>query len=295
MCINRIISGVALAIAAATTVGAQEKADIIVSYDATVPTERNMKPKTEKMTLLASGTASKYFNDISLWNDSLRSTPDGENKIREILMAMCATQSPDGSMYIDFSKGPHKDVYLYVFADVKKGELKLWDAWGKMFVEEQKGYYTEPLEEQEWTIVEDSVEEVLGYQCVMAVSDYHGRTWKAWFTPEVPVPFGPWKLRGLPGLVMKAETDGGFSFLATGIETTDRVITPMYLQEEYDKVDRKDVLAEHDHILNNIESILEAKYGGAQKIEYHDDEGNVIPVPKYDCWKHSIETDYKKK
>lgn len=31
----------------------------------------------------------------------------------------------------------------------------------------------------EWTIVEDSTSAVLGYECLMAEPDYHGRHWKA--------------------------------------------------------------------------------------------------------------------
>lgn len=56
----------------------------------------------------------------------------------------------------------------------------------------------------------DSTADVLGYECVMAESDYHGRRWRAWFSPDLPLPFGPWKLHGLPGLILKAEADAAF-------------------------------------------------------------------------------------
>ena len=62
------------------------------------------------------------------------------------------------------------------------------------------------------------------------------------FAPELPMPFGPWKLHGLPGLILKAEANGSFSFVATGLERTDRIMTPMYMQGNYSKVDRKEAL-----------------------------------------------------
>ena len=143
-------------------------------------------------------------------------------------------------------------------------------------------------------IVEDSTATFLGYECIMAESDYHGRHWKACFAPELPMPFGPWKLHGLPGLILKAEANGGFSFIATGLERTDRIMTPMYMQGDYSKVDRKEALKNAEYFTNNEESIMNAQ-GQNVKIYSTDDEGNKIETPKYDGLKHNIEPDYKLK
>ena len=37
-----------------------------------------------------------------------------------------------------------------------------------------------------------------------AECDFRGRHYIAWFNPKIPIPDGPWKLRGLPGLIMEA-------------------------------------------------------------------------------------------
>ena len=55
----------------------------------------------------------------------------------------------------------------------------------------------------------DEEKEVCGYPCKKATGTYGGREWIAWYTPEVAVPFGPWKIVGLPGLVMAAEDAAG--------------------------------------------------------------------------------------
>lgn len=265
---------------------AQEKAEILVGYECVSP-NKMMKPVTSKMSLLASTTEAKWFNDLSLWVDSLKSTPEGKAQYMEILKKSCMTVEPDGSTTWDLSKGPSKKVYTYVFTNLADNGVTLYGKFG-----EDQGFYTEPLEEMNWTIVEDSTTTVLGYECIMAKSDYHGRHWKAWFTPEIPIPFGPWKLRGLPGLILKADADGGFSFVATGLERTDRLITPMYLQEDYSKVDRLKALDNAEYYMNNEESIMNAQ-GQSVKIYMLDDNGNKVEVPKYDGLKHSIEPDYK--
>lgn len=140
--------------------------------------------------------------------------------------------------------------------------------------------------------MEDSTATVLGYECIMAESDYHGRHWKAWFASEIPMPFGSWKLHGLPGLILKAEANGGFSFAATGIEHANRPISPMYLQQDYSKVDRKKALENAEYYINNEESIMNAQ-GQNVKIYSVDENGNKIGVSEYDGLKHNLEPDYK--
>ena len=271
---------------AAVAAMAQNTAEIVVSYDYTSPNKQD-KPVTTKMTLLASPTEAKYFNDLSLWVDSLKSTPEGKAKYSEILTKACMTIDEDGVMNWDLRKGPSKTVYTYVFTQPAENAITFYSKFG-----EELGYYSEPMDEMEWTVIEDSISNVIGYDCVMAESDYHGRHWKAWFTPEIAIAFGPWKLRGLPGLILKAEADGGFSFSATGLETTDRIMPPMYMKNDYQKVDRKKALENAEYYANNAESILNAQ-GQTVKIYYTDDDGNEIEMPRYDGLKHSIEPDYK--
>ncbi|MDE6340497.1 MAG: GLPGLI family protein [Muribaculaceae bacterium] len=141
-------------------------------------------------------------------------------------------------------------------------------------------------------LAEERAEVVVSYDCTVPAF-YHGRHWKAWFAPEIPVVAGPWKLRGLPGLILKAESEGGFSFVATGLEPTDRLITPMYSPGDYKTTDRKNALKMNEYYFNNQEAIIKAQNGGEGKITYQDDQGNEIAAPKYDGKKLSLEPDYK--
>ena len=285
---NRLITSINVCLVALAAM-AQDKADIIVSYDYKTPRVSGGE-RINKMTLLANSAESKYFNDISLWTDSLESTPEGKAKYDEIIRANCLVKDPEGYEYWDLTKGPVKNMYAYVFNNIADETLTHYDEWGDELM-----YYTESLTDIQWKLVPDSVSSVIGYECLMAEADYHGRHWKAWFTTDLPLPFGPWKLRALPGLILKAEAEGGFSFVATGLQTTDRIISPMYSRNEYKKTERKKAQADHEYFENNHEAILKAQNGGLAKITYSDEAGNEIAPPVYDARKHSLEPDYETK
>ncbi|MDM1521909.1 GLPGLI family protein [Empedobacter stercoris] len=57
-----------------------------------------------------------------------------------------------------------------------------------------------------WKITKES-QKMLGYTCYKATTKFRGRDYTAWFTPELPYNYGPWKLGGLPGLILKVENE----------------------------------------------------------------------------------------
>ena len=78
--------------------------------------------------------------------------------------------------------------------------------------------YEEDWEKPEW-IITDETKEIIGYQCFKATTNYRGRVWTAWFTPEIPLQDGPWKLCGLPGLILEAEDNHNeYHFVANGLK-----------------------------------------------------------------------------
>lgn len=79
----------------------------------------------------------------------------------------------------------------------------------------------EEIAKPQWEI-KDSTITILGYDCIMATSDYRGRRWIAFFSPEIPISEGPWKLIGLPGLILKAhDSKNEYSYVATEINTSN--------------------------------------------------------------------------
>ncbi|WP_277115565.1 GLPGLI family protein [Chryseobacterium sp.] len=55
---------------------------------------------------------------------------------------------------------------------------------------------------QQWTIT-DSIKIADNLSLQKATTEFGGRNWIAWFTKDIPMPYGPYKFSGLPGLIME--------------------------------------------------------------------------------------------
>lgn len=63
-----------------------------------------------------------------------------------------------------------------------------------------------------WKLV-DEVKVINTINCKKAEVTFKGRHWIAWYSPEIPFPYGPMKFSGLPGLIIKITDDkGDFDF-----------------------------------------------------------------------------------
>lgn len=86
--------------------------------------------------------------------------------------------------------------------------------------------YEENKNGYNWLLKDDTLT-VCGYLCYKSVCSFGGREWTAWYAPEINISDGPWKLYGLPGLILKAEdSTGTHSFEAVAIRQSTR---PIYI------------------------------------------------------------------
>lgn len=63
-------------------------------------------------------------------------------------------------------------------------------------------FYEEKRPLLEWKVLNDTLK-IGGYTCQKAVTVFGNRKWEAWFATDLPLPEGPYKFHGLPGLILK--------------------------------------------------------------------------------------------
>jgi hypothetical protein len=68
-------------------------------------------------------------------------------------------------------------------------------------------HYRDTLYPMEWKLLPES-RWIEGIECQKAVTFFKGRSYTAWFAPSIPLGNGPWKLGGLPGLIVEAYEEG---------------------------------------------------------------------------------------
>lgn len=93
--------------------------------------------------------------------------------------------------------------------------------------------YSDTLPSIDWRFIPDTTRNVIGYECQLAECDFGGRHYSAWFTTELPLPYGPYKFGGLPGLILHMQdSERQFVWTAKGFE---RCNSPIYVYEYVDE------------------------------------------------------------
>lgn len=90
-----------------------------------------------------------------------------------------------------------------------------------------------------WQLLPDTAT-IAGYPCRKAACRFKGRDYEAWYTLAIPRSEGPWKLYGLPGLILKAsDSQGYFTFTCTGIRSSPPDDPIRYPGKNYEPVSRR--------------------------------------------------------
>lgn len=234
---------------------APESMEFVYNYSWCTDTTNRLEDNytTDNMLLqIGPGGLSKFSSYKNLTVDSL-------------LMSITQEQIAEAAIDGKLSNGE----FMTIFKNYPEGKLthteKICMDWFR---------YEEDMPELEWELT-DSVTMVLGYECRSAVCNFRGREWTAFYTEDIPLMEGPWKLHGLPGLIMKASDKAGhYTFECIGIKSVaDRPIT-MY-KVPYNTTSRmKYYDAKHRYDMNPYAYY---EMGGHGHIDVYDQDGNLMP------------------
>lgn len=144
--------------------------------------------------------------------------------------------------------------YQNVLTDVEKMEVVTTES-----IYPHRYITHEPLEKIDWTLSDDTLT-ISGLLCNRATGELYGKQWSVWYSEEIPSSAGPWKLCGLPGLIVKAEDAEGihcFTLYETKNEVRDinRKNNP-----NYQKLTRKKLMAFKKKIFGNPRYVKEPNY-----------------------------------
>ena len=225
-------------------------------------------------------------------NMLLQIGPDGLSKflsyknltVDSILMRSTQEQIAQAAMDGKLSTGEYMTIYKNYPAGRLTHTEKICENWF---------CYDENMPQFDWELI-DSVATVLGYECRSARCKFRGREWTVFYTEEISLPDGPWKLHGLPGLIMKASDENGhYTFECIGIKSKANRPVTIY-KVPFNKTDRKGYYdAKHRYEINPY-AYYEATTGG--HITVTDEAGNPS-LDAYDPIELSydyLETDWKK-
>jgi GLPGLI family protein len=106
--------------------------------------------------------------------------------------------NPGGPIRITRGKGSGSTTEYYQFPNEKKivRKEKLFNSY----------LIEEPFPVINWKISSDTAS-FAGLKCQKATAHFKGRDYTAWFCPDLPFHSGPWKLNGLPGVIVDAYDD----------------------------------------------------------------------------------------
>ena len=152
-----------------------------------------------------------------------------------------------GTFSKETMKAEYQEAYLHM--------PTVWTGWPNgqstvresIFPHEFEGH--EPIPDIVWTLLEDTVT-VGGYLCLQATTTFRGVDWRVYYTEEIPSSVGPWRLRGLPGLIVKAENDAHSFCLVELREEATPIIAPEQ-KPDVQRMDYAKMLRHRNRLFSN--------------------------------------------
>ncbi len=143
---------------------------------------------------------------------------------------------------IDANYAP-KGVLRTNFIDLKKRSLSSIET---MLYDKTIFNVVEKLPNFKWDVSSKQTKQIGKYKCNKAKTYFRGRNYIVWYTNELPLPFGPWKLNGAPGLILEAyDTTLKYRWVVKKISKLNLSFKKLIAKVKYDKqINIKDFIIE---------------------------------------------------
>ncbi|WP_321517781.1 GLPGLI family protein [uncultured Bacteroides sp.] len=153
--------------------------------------------------------------------------------------------------------------------------------------------YEENIPKQNWAICPNK-KEILGYKCQKAETTFRGRTWQVWYTTDIPISEGPWKLSGLPGLILDAQDkDSVFHFYCAGVKVLQKKRPISLMKGVYINCNRQELFNACWEMAND-QAAYDKKVCGDTEVELFDATGKPYKYPSYKYVGIETDLEYKK-
>lgn len=161
-----------------------EPATLVATYslyyqpDSTNPSEK----RTSTLLLLIGQNVSEFINRVKYVNDTATRKFTTDDQV------------------IDYLTSPqtiHPNISYRIYKNYPKGKITFTD-----HIPSDTYKFEEDLDLFHWELTGDT-STICGYKTQKATCNFGGRSWVAWFAPELPYSDGPYKFNGLPGLIVK--------------------------------------------------------------------------------------------
>ncbi len=150
------------------------------------------------------GNSNKSIYIYNLGTDKVKDTVKVNYKNFQELLDAAQAGKISGTQKATFSVGIRFDEY----GDQILFEKKSDSIFSRIKMNSQYVLVAEKNQRMMWKLSNEE-KDIKGYNCKKAICFYRGRNYTAWFTPEIPIPEGPYKFKGLPGLILEIEDDRG--------------------------------------------------------------------------------------
>jgi GLPGLI family protein len=212
-----------------------------------------------------------YFNpDFSIFYEN-RDEPEEKTTLKP---------SSDDEFDLSFDVKFNGSKYI-VMTDFKKDSIK---SQVSLFRSGQQKTYIveEKINKIKWDIINE-YKTISDFKTQKAIGVFRGRNYIAWFTNEIPIKYGPWKLNGLPGLILSVSDDKNEVMFSANIinipfNNNSNTKSDFQFKNDFDKISLTEYVKFKKQQVDEVKKLFSSKLPRGAKMEMTNSKSNDIEL-----------------